>query len=234
MNELLLLSITAASLGFIHTVLGPDHYLPFIVLSKARKWNVSKTMWITFIAGVGHISGSVVLGIGGVALGVGLNKLELIESIRGEIVGWMLITFGVMYSIYGIFKYLKDGGHNHLPGFLIPKKIRQMKHEVEHSMEEEEDNTKLTPWILFIIFVFGPCEVLIPMLIFPAAEKNIAGVISVTVFFGITTILTMMMMVYLGHFGSSLVRLKPYEKYMHLVAGVVILISGIGMLFLGW
>ncbi len=234
MNELLLLSITAASLGFIHTVLGPDHYVPFIVLSRARKWTVSKTMWITFIAGVGHIGGSVVLGIGGVALGVGLNKLVFIESVRGEIVGWMLMAFGGTYAIYGVFKYLKDGGHNHLPDFLIPKKIRQMKHDVSHSMEEKEDNTKLTPWILFIIFVFGPCEVLIPMLIFPAAEKNIAGVISVTLFFGTTTILTMMLLVYLGHFGSSLVRLKPYEKYMHLIAGLVILLSGIGMHFLGW
>ena len=34
-NSLALLSVTAISIGFIHTLLGPDHYLPFIVLSKA-------------------------------------------------------------------------------------------------------------------------------------------------------------------------------------------------------
>ena len=62
-NELLLLALTAASLGFIHTALGPDHYLPFIVLSKARNWSVPKTMWITFISGVGHVGGSVVIGV---------------------------------------------------------------------------------------------------------------------------------------------------------------------------
>ncbi len=234
MNELILLCLTAASLGFIHTVLGPDHYLPFIVLSRARKWTVSKTMWITFISGIGHVGGSVVIGVVGIALGISLNKLEFIESFRGEIVGWMLIAFGLAYSVYGIFKYLKNGGHHHIPEFLLPKSIRKMKHEVDHGLEGKQDNTKLTPWILFIIFVFGPCEVLIPMLIFPAAEKDALGVASVSIFFGITTILTMMVIVYLGHLGSSFIRLKALEKYMHLAAGVVILFAGVGMQFLGW
>ncbi|GAG00740.1 unnamed protein product, partial [marine sediment metagenome] len=42
-NELIALYITAASIGFIHTVFGPDHYLPFVVMSKARKWSLGKT-----------------------------------------------------------------------------------------------------------------------------------------------------------------------------------------------
>ena len=233
MSELVLLSVTAASLGFIHTLLGPDHYLPFIVLSKARNWNMTKTMWITFISGIGHVGGSVILGITGVALGISLNKLESIESFRGEIVGWMLITFGATYTIFGIYKYIKNGGHHHLPELFIPRKIRQIKHQVRHSHERKDDNIRLTPWVLFIIFVFGPCEVLIPMLIFPAAEKNTAGIISVSLFFGIATIVTMMLMVYIGHVGFSLMKIKSKEKYMHLVAGLIILISGIGIKFLG-
>jgi len=35
-NSIALLSATAISIAFIHTVLGPDHYLPFIVLSEAK------------------------------------------------------------------------------------------------------------------------------------------------------------------------------------------------------
>jgi len=31
-NELMILLVTAASIGFFHTLLGPDHYLPFIVI----------------------------------------------------------------------------------------------------------------------------------------------------------------------------------------------------------
>lgn len=234
MNELILLSLTAASLGFIHTALGPDHYLPFIVLSKARNWSVSKTMLITFISGVGHVGGSVVIGLVGIALGISLNKLTFIESFRGDMVALLLILFGLVYTVYGFYKFLKNGGHHHLPDFLIPKSIRQIKHQVNHGLEKKVDETKLTPWVLFIIFVFGPCEVLIPMLFIPAVQRSTIGIASVALFFGITTIATMMFIVYLAHLGSSFLKFKSKEKYMHLLAGLVILTAGLGMYFFNW
>jgi hypothetical protein len=38
LGEIWILAGAAAGIGFIHTVIGPDHYLPFIVMAKARKW----------------------------------------------------------------------------------------------------------------------------------------------------------------------------------------------------
>jgi nickel/cobalt exporter len=64
--ELNALSITAASIGFFHTLLGPDHYIPFVMIAWARKWSGLKTMIVTFLCGVGHIASSVVLGLIGV------------------------------------------------------------------------------------------------------------------------------------------------------------------------
>ena len=124
MSEMMLLLMSAASLGVIHTLLGPDHYLPFIVLSKARKWNRPKTLWITFISGVGHVTGSVILGLIGIGMGLSLSKLEAFEASRGSLVAWMLIAFGMLYTAYGIYKYVKRGAHVHLPAFLRPKSIR--------------------------------------------------------------------------------------------------------------
>jgi len=69
-NSIALLSVTAVSLGFIHTILGPDHYLPFIVLSEARKWTTKKTMFITFLCGLGHVLSSVILGLIGITVGI--------------------------------------------------------------------------------------------------------------------------------------------------------------------
>ena len=31
-----ILIVTAISIGFIHTIIGPDHYLPFIVMGKSK------------------------------------------------------------------------------------------------------------------------------------------------------------------------------------------------------
>jgi len=232
MKELYLLFGSAASLGFVHTILGPDHYLPFIVLSKARNWSSNKTLWITFISGVGHVASSILIGMIGIALGISLNKLEYFEAFRGELVGWMLLAFGIIYTLYGIYKYIKTSHHFHLPNFLVPKKIRELQHLP--TQQQKEDNTKLTPWILFLIFVFGPCEVLIPMLIFPAYKESTFGMVTVALIFGITTILTMLLAVYIGHKGTSLIRFKKHEKYLHLVAGLLILMSASGILFWGW
>ena len=68
-DSIALLSVTAISIGFVHTILGPDHYLPFIVLSQAKKWTLKKTMFITFFCGLGHVLSSVVLGLVGIAVG---------------------------------------------------------------------------------------------------------------------------------------------------------------------
>ncbi len=73
-QELVTLLITAASIGFFHTLFGPDHYLPFIVMAQARKWSLIKTTWITFLCGIGHVGSSVVLGIIGIAFGTAIAK----------------------------------------------------------------------------------------------------------------------------------------------------------------
>lgn len=233
MNEMYVLVMSAATLGVIHTLLGPDHYLPFIVLSKARNWTRPRTLWITFISGVGHVSGSVVLGMIGIAMGLSVRRLEAFEAGRGNIVGWMLIAFGLLYSAYGLYKYVRRGAHVHLPAFMRPRSIRHKDLHLTDKLEEANDAGRLTPWILFLIFVFGPCEVLIPMLIYPASEHSGMGVFLVALVFGIATIGTMLLVVLLGYQGMSLIRFKGKEHQIHLLAGLVILMAGAGMQFLG-
>lgn len=233
MSEMTVLLMSAATLGVVHTLLGPDHYLPFIVLSKARKWSRKRTLWITFISGVGHVTGSVILGMIGIAMGISLSKLETFEASRGSLVGWMLIAFGVLYTAYGVYKYLKRGAHMHVPAFLRPKSIRHEHLHLDVNEMKDDNAGRLTPWILFLIFVFGPCEVLIPMLIYPAANQSGLGVFLVALVFGVATVGTMMLVVLLGYQGLSLVRFKGREHQLHLFAGLIILLAGAGMQFMG-
>ena len=233
MSEMMVLLVSAASIGVVHTLLGPDHYLPFIVLSKARNWTRTRTMWITFISGVGHVAGSVVLGLIGIAMGISLSRLEAFEARRGSLVGWMLIAFGILYTAYGVYKYIRRGAHVHLPSFLRPRSIRHADLHLDIHSIEEDHTGRLTPWILFLIFVFGPCEVLIPMLIYPAANHSGIGVFLVALVFGTATIGTMMLVVYMGYRGLSMVRFKGREHQLHFFAGLVILAAGAGMQFMG-
>ena len=96
--NLVALAATAVSISFFHTASGPDHYLPFIVLSRARKWTLSRTILLTVICGLGHVLSSVVLGLVGVYLGWQLNRLAFFQDMRGNVSGWVLLLLGLAYT----------------------------------------------------------------------------------------------------------------------------------------
>jgi sulfite exporter TauE/SafE len=233
-NSIALLSVTAVSLAFFHTLLGPDHYLPFIVLSQAKNWSLRKTMFITFLCGLGHVLSSVVLGLIGIAVGISVTRLVNVESFRGDIAAWLFIAFGLVYMIISTRNLLKKKKHTHTHNhFGGEKHEHEHDHLKEHTHIHQTDVVKTTPWILFLIFVFGPCEPLIPILMYPAAENNISGSVFVSVLFSIVTIATMMSIVLAFKLGLSKINLKPLERYSHLIAGAMIFFSGIAIQFLG-
>ncbi len=234
-HDLTVLAITAASLGFFHTLFGPDHYLPFIMMARARRWSLAKTGWITFLCGLGHIGSSVVLGLIGVALGVAVHRLVAIESFRGNIAAWLLIAFGLVYFVWGLRRALRNKPHQHWHNHGDdPGHVHTHVHREEHThVHEAEDRVNITPWVLFTVFVFGPCEPLIPILMYPAARESWWGLLMVTLVFGGVTILTMMAIVLLSTFGISFLPLGKVERYTHAIAGAAITLCGAAIVFLG-
>ena len=230
-DNLTALTITAASLAFLHTVLGPDHYLPFIVMSRARKWTIYKTSWVTLLSGFGHVISSILLGTIGIGVGIALHKLEFLESVRGDLAAWLFVLFGLAYMTWGIYRAVKNKSHKH-----IHHHGNGTVHVHEHSHHEEHDHThknNITPWILFTIFFLGPCEPLIPLLMYPAARNSTWGIAQVSIIFGLVTMLTMLALVLMASYGLKFVRLGKMERYTHAIAGATILLSGIAILFLG-
>jgi len=257
-KEIWVLAGTAAMLGFVHTVIGPDHYLPFIVIGRARNWALRKTLLVSFLAGLGHILSSVVLGFVGIALGIALARLEGVESARGEIAAWLLIGFGFAYFLWGmrrawrgkahIHPHLHDHKgaqvHPHGPDRGVHDSAHEQVHQHEHAHthelaehvhphDEVSEKANVTPWVLFTIFVFGPCEPLIPLIMYPAARHSTAGVVLVASAFGLVTIATMLVIIAAASFGASFVRLGKLERYSHALAGAMIFVSGLSVQLLG-
>ncbi len=233
-HEITAITITAAAIGFLHTLLGPDHYLPFIVLSRSRKWSLFKTGLITFVCGIGHIMSSILLGLLGIALGITLTRLEAVESYRGNIAAWALIAFGLIYLVWGLRRAMKKQQHTHF--HLHDDTIHSHSHTHREShvhVHEREKGSNLTPWVLFTIFVLGPCEPLIPILMYPAAKESIYGLIWVTIVFGTVTILTMLTIVTILSLGFSLFPIGHLERYMHALTGLTIFLCGAAIRFFG-
>jgi len=220
-NNLIMLTVAAATLGFVHTLLGPDHYIPFIMMARARRWRPAKTAWITFLCGLGHVGSSVLIGTLGIALGLSLSKVTGVESLRGGIAAWLIIFFGLGYGIWGLIRALKHPSHTH-------RHLHNGGSVHSHSNEHQKDHTHL-----FTIFVLGPCEPLIPMLMYPAAQASITGVIVVALVFSIVTILTMLLLVLLVSMGITLIPLGRLERYTHALAGGIIMLSGLAIVLLG-
>jgi nickel/cobalt exporter len=241
--EMNALIIAAATIGFFHTLFGPDHYLPFIMISWARKWSTFKTSLITFLCGLGHIGSSVVLGLIGVALGMAVNKLEIIESFRGNIAAWLLIAFGLAYLAWGLRRAYRNQPHSHHhTHFGIDTHSHSHKHYDEHfhihnsfdsAQNRDETAFNITPWVLFAIFVFGPCEPLIPLVMYPAAKNSFLGLILVTSVFGTVTIATMLSLVLFSRAGVNFIPLAGAQRFSHAIAGATILLCGLAIQFLG-
>jgi sulfite exporter TauE/SafE len=257
-REIWMLAGTAATLGLVHTVIGPDHYLPFIVIGRARNWKLRKTLGVAFLAGLGHILGSVILGFIGIALGIAVSKLEGIEAARGGIAAWLLIGFGFAYFAWGMRRAWRGKPHTHPhlhdhedaavhphgpdQGPHDPDHEHVHRHAHAHSHELAEHahphgeiprKANITPWVLFTIFVFGPCEPLIPLVMYPAARHSAAGVALVAAAFGLATILTMLAIIAAASFGATFVKLGQLERYAHALAGLMIFVSGLAVQFLG-
>jgi nickel/cobalt exporter len=209
-TEFGILLLTAATIGVVHTILGPDHYVPFIALAKARGWSPARALRWTLFCGVGHVLGSMALGVIGIAMGLGVSHIEAIEGTRGELAAWLLITLGTLYMVWGIHQAMRAHAHDH--------------HGHSHAVSRTT-----TAWVLFIIFVLGPCEALIPVLMYPAATAGAFEIAAVTGVFAIATVLTMSFAVVLGLVGIRRLAISRFERYAHALAGATILACGLAI-----
>jgi sulfite exporter TauE/SafE len=229
-DELLGLISLAALTGCLHTLAGPDHYLPFIVMSRSRGWSRWRTAAITFVCGLGHVLGSVALGGIGIAAGYAITRMEEVESVRGDIAAWFMIAFGLAYAAWGMKKMWRKRPHRHAhihEGGLVHSHTHFHEKDHVHVHEDPKGASRsLTPWVLFTIFIFGPCEVLIPLLMVPAAKESLFGLVLVTLVFAAATIGTMLALVLALSYGFQAVRLGWLERNMHSVAGLTVALCG--------
>jgi hypothetical protein len=231
-TEMQLLIITAISIACLHTLTGPDHYVPFIALSKSRGWSFGKTLLWTIICGCGHVWSSVLLGLGGAALGWSLSKVSWLENVRGGIAGWVLLLFGFIYGVWGLIRAWQNKKHRHFDAY-EDGGIYVYEHKHGEAVQPKE-RYRVTPWVMFIIFILGPCEPMIPLLYFPAAQNSWYGMLVLIAVYTFFTLLTMIVMVVLGYYGISFLKTDKLERYMHALGGLTIFICGAGMVFMGW
>jgi len=233
--EASVLMLSTAGVAILHTLAGPDHYLPFIVMGRARQWSTARTVFWTTLCGAGHVGSSVVLALAGVLLGYGLERVQFLEGLRGNLAAWAMIAFGAVYLAWGLNRATRGVAHSHAHAHDAgADHAHPHAHDTAHAHPHgETEGFRLTPWVLFTIFVFGPCEPMIPLVMYPAAQNSWPDVWRVVAVFSALTIGAMLVVVLLALKGISLLPTRKVERYNHALAGGTILLAGCAIQFLG-
>jgi len=200
-------------IGCIHALLGPDHYLPFIAMAKAHRWSIQKTSRITLLCGLGHLFSSLLIAFAAMGLRLSLEKLHIINSYRGDLAAWMLIAFGGIYLIRGARKAFRS--KDQASSISAGKKFGSPH------------------WILFVVFAVGPCEPLFFLMTHPLVGGNpFAAGLLISVF-SAATIMTMLTVVLAASFGMSFTQSRKQPRFSYAVLGLVMVLCGFGIKFLG-
>lgn len=139
MNTTMLLpiAVTGFSVAFFHAAI-PTHWLPFVMAARAQKWSKPKTLWITALAGAGHVLFTTLLGILIVWLGIELDKK--IGHWFPWIAGGALILFGAYYLV----QQFRGHGHTHGhfsfgPGNAHHGHTHESEHHHEHAHGHDQE-----------------------------------------------------------------------------------------------
>ena len=207
------LLLTAVLTGMIHTIAGPDHYLPFVAISKSRNYGWGKTLFWTILCGIGHVGSAIVLALGFILFAEILteSRLEWLEAWRGDIAAYAMIGMGAALILHSLHKRWKHRAETH---------------------SHPENNSSLSYWVVFIIFVLGPCEALLPLLT-ASAVLGTMSVILAALTFSVATIVTMLAAVITGRFGLNVLRFPWLERFAPEIAGGTVMLCGLAIVCLG-
>jgi ABC-type nickel/cobalt efflux system permease component RcnA len=227
----LTLVAAAISLGSIHTV-APDHWMPFAALARAERWSARRTVLLTSVCGLGHVTVSVALGL--VALAGGLELLHVLGARLESAAGFLLAGFGVAYGIWGWYRTITERRHTqaHADGRAHAHLLPQHHHHNHDHYHSDALHRPLTAWTLFLLFSADPCVAVIP-LVFAAAPLGWASTLAIVISYELATIATMIVFVLPARAAAAVARGAWIDAWADALAGGVVAAVGLVVASLG-
>ena len=225
------LPAAAVLTGVLHTLI-PDHWLPFVLIGRARNWSPGMAASISGLSALIHSILSAALGL--LALGIGLKSAELLGHTleRGGAV--LLILFGVVYAMWA----WRKGGHFHPGGALIHQREereaacdgREGPGHPEHLHYHADgylirSQSRWSAVSLAMIVGANPCVLILPIVL-ATAPHGARAVALVTLAYCVPTILLMVGLTTLGIVGGRRIRLPGAARHMESSSGLLIALAG--------
>lgn len=201
-------------LSLIH-VLIPNHWLPLVTVSKAEKWSQNRTIWATTITGFSHTLSTILIGV---VVGIIGYKLSwLYQSATTIAAPVILAGLGIVYLVLD-FRANRHHHHHHF------------------SMRREAgDKSKWRAMLvtLSVAMFLTPC-IEIEAYYFQAGTIGWTGIFIVSAVYLFVTVITMLILVFLGLKGIQNFNFHFLEHHEKGLAGIVLIGLGLLALFVSY
>lgn len=223
-------AVTGFSVAFFHAAI-PTHWLPFVLVARARGWSRSRALAVTAFAGLGHVLVTSLLGLFIAWLGFELG--EHLQEIFPWVVGGLLVAVGLYY----FWRQFRGGGvcHHHPPGG-SHQPTDHCGHEHDHSHWDDElkDSALVSrragDWAaitgLFVMLTLSPCEGFLPIYL-SGVQFGWRGFLLLSAILAVGALAAMLLFTLLALIGFEKLPLQRFEKYEAGLLGFVFATLGV-------
>jgi cytochrome c biogenesis protein CcdA len=205
-EKMMILAFSAAFVGLVHS-LAPGHWLPVVLMAKARKWPIRTAVIGALMTASGHILLSLALGVASIWIGA-----QLLSSYEPEIeryAGLALSLFGLVYAGFSFFRHSHCHGHTH---------------------HGPDPRGRKAPFFFLFSLGLSPCVAVLPVFAAAASEGALAVTVTLAAFaVGVlTSLIGSTLLVSLG-----LVKLDHpiFEHYGDVITGLGVTLMGLLLFF---
>ncbi len=228
---LFLLLGTALATAVFHTLI-PDHWLPFVLIGRARRWSSRTTAAVSGFSALLHTGLSAILGV--LALWIGRGAVLAVGERLERASGVLLVVFGLAYALWA----WRKGGHFHPGGALFHRGEEgpdcdgnEGDHQPEH-LHYHADRELIrgaagrSGFFLAVIVGLNPCVLILPLML-AAAKHGAAAVAAITLVYAATTISIMVGLSVAGAAGFRRFDPPGVARYMEAASGLLIAVVGV-------
>ncbi|MES2861683.1 MAG: hypothetical protein V4701_09430 [Pseudomonadota bacterium] len=191
--------------AFLHAAL-PTHWLPFVLVGRAQRWSLPRSLMAVTAAGLAHIASTVVVGSLIVAAGMALD--EVVAGVLPHLSAILLFGFGGFYLIKSIVRR---------PAMAGGPPLDLAEPTVSHSAAF---------WGLVAVMALSPGEVLLPIYM-SSAQEGIPALALLTLAFALGTVLGMATFTTLARAGASVLKLERWARYEGAILGIALIAIGL-------
>lgn len=223
------IALTGFTVAFFHAAI-PTHWLPFVLVARARSWSRGKTLGVAAFAGLGHVLMTSLFGFAIAWFGFELDAR--VGRWFPWIAGGLLVAIGLYY----FWRQLAGGVlHHHAPGGHEPGPHCGHGQAKSHWAEEVADSELATKhagdWTaisgLFLMLTLSPCEGFLPVYL-SGVQFGWRGFAILSGILAVGALGGMMIFTWLTLLGLERLELQKLEKYEAALLGFFF--CGLGVL----